>query len=78
MSLVGVTQTATRRRQASSGTKRGSWSPLIWQNRRSPQLVSMANPDDPNVFNDKQLLWGVDGRGAAGYALWFLMARAIA
>jgi phage major head subunit gpT-like protein len=52
--------------------------PLIWQNRRSPQLVSMASPDDINVFNNKQLLWGVDGRGAAGYALWWLMARAIA
>ena len=51
---------------------------MIWQNRKSPQLVSMASPDDPNVFNDKQLLWGVDGRGAAGYGLWFLLARAIA
>jgi len=52
--------------------------PMIWQNRRSPALVSMARPDDTNVFNDRQLLWGVDGRGAAGYGPYFLMARAIA
>ncbi len=52
--------------------------PLIWQNRRSPQLVSMASPDDPNVFNTNQLIWGVDARGAAGYGPFFLAARAIA
>jgi len=52
--------------------------PMIWQNRRSPALVSMASPNDTNVFNDRQLLWGTDGRGAAGYGPFFLMARCIA
>jgi len=52
--------------------------PLIWQNRRAPQLVSMASPDTAEVFNNRQLIWGVDGRGAAGYGPFFLMARAIA
>ena len=51
--------------------------PLIWQNRRSPTLVSRANPEDSNVFNTRQLEWGVDGRGQGGYGPFFLMARAI-
>jgi phage major head subunit gpT-like protein len=52
--------------------------PLIWQNRRSPALVSRANPQDSNVFNSRQLEWGVDGRGQGGYGPFFLAARAIA
>jgi len=56
---------------------RRSIKPLIWQNRRSPRLVSRANPQDSNVFNTKQLQWGVDARGAAGYGPFFLAARAL-
>lgn len=52
--------------------------PLIWQLRRAMQLVSLTDMDDPNVFFQKQFVWGVDGRGRAGYGPWFLMARAIA
>ena len=52
--------------------------PLIWQNRRTPQLVSMASETDTNVFLDRQFMWGVDGRGAAGYGPFFLAARCAA
>ncbi len=52
--------------------------PLIWQLRRALNLVAMVNPDDMNVFLMKQLMWGLEGRGRAGYGPWFLMARCIA
>lgn len=52
--------------------------PLIWQLRRALNLVAMVNPDDPMVFMQKQLMWGLEGRGAAGYGPWFLMSRCIA
>ncbi|MBX3131632.1 MAG: Mu-like prophage major head subunit gpT family protein [Polyangiaceae bacterium] len=52
--------------------------PLIFQNRKAPEMVSKTAPTDDNVFHQRQFLWGVDARGAAGYGPWFLMARAIA
>ena len=52
--------------------------PLVWQLRRAMQLVSKTNLNDDAVFYQKQFVWGIDGRGAAGYGPWFLMARAIA
>ncbi len=52
--------------------------PFIWQMRRGVQLVNKNTPTDDNVFFDNQFLWGIDGRGATGYSLWFLAARAIA
>lgn len=51
---------------------------LVFQLRKAPELVSKAASEDDNVFFDRQLIWGVDSRGAVGYGPWFLMARAIA
>ena len=44
--------------------------PLIYQLRRAYEFVAMDDPKDDNVFSKKQFLYGVDGRGAAGYGLW--------
>lgn len=52
--------------------------PLIWQERQAPQMQSFTDPKDRNVFMDKEFIWGVDARGAAGYGMWFLMARGTA
>lgn len=52
--------------------------PLLVQERQTPQLVSLIDPQSRNVFFDKEFIWGVDARGAAGYGMWFLMARCIA
>lgn len=52
--------------------------PLIFQLREPPVMVSKTAPTDDNVFFERQFIWGVDARGAAGYGPWFLMARCIA
>ncbi len=46
--------------------------PLIYQEREKFNMVALDNQTDPNVFHKKQLLYGVDGRDAAGYCLWQL------
>lgn len=47
--------------------------PLIWQERKPfGQLVRKDRPEDDNVFNNKELIYGSDGRGNAGYGLWQL------
>jgi phage major head subunit gpT-like protein len=51
---------------------------LVWQLRRSPQMVAKTKVDDDNVFFDGELIWGIDAEGVGGYGPWFLMARAIA
>lgn len=51
---------------------------LVWQEREPIKLVPMTDVTDENVFMHRQFLWGVDGRGAATYGPWFLIARAIA
>lgn len=51
---------------------------LVWQLRKAPEFVSKTELTDDNVFFQKQFVWGVDGRGVAGYGPWFLMSRAIA
>jgi len=50
--------------------------PLIYQLRRAPELNSKTAPTDDNTFWDNQFIWGIDARGAVGYSLWFLAARA--
>lgn len=50
--------------------------PLIWQPRKKFNLVKMFNETDANVFFQKQYIWGVDGRGAAGYSPWWQLAFA--
>lgn len=52
--------------------------PFIFQNRMSPQFVALTSVTDDNVFSFKEYIWGVDARGAAGFGLWFLAAKATA
>lgn len=49
--------------------------PLIWQLRKAIQFVAKTQLTDDNVFFQKQFVWGIDGRGAAGFGPWFLMSR---
>jgi len=53
--------------------------PFIFQQRRLPNRIDVMNrPTDPNVFNERSVKVGCDGRGAAGYALWQLMDKCTA
>jgi len=47
--------------------------PWIWQVRKPFLLVPKVSPTDDNLFWFKELIWGVDGRAAAGYGLWQLV-----
>jgi len=51
--------------------------PFVWQNRRAIEFVNMATPNADNVFFNRQLIWGIDGRGAAGMGCWWLAARSV-
>jgi phage major head subunit gpT-like protein len=44
--------------------------PLIFQNRKSPEFISLAKPDDPLAFMSRRFYYGVDTRFAVGYGLW--------
>jgi phage major head subunit gpT-like protein len=44
--------------------------PIIWGLRKAPVLTSLTSPDDPNVFNKSEYLWGADSRGVAAPGLW--------
>ena len=55
---------------------RYSLKPFVFQSRKSPQLVPLTAVNDENVFFNKEFVWGVDARGAAGFGLWFLIAKA--
>jgi phage major head subunit gpT-like protein len=46
--------------------------PLIWQKRQEYRFTPLFNPTDPNVFFNRKFIYGVDGRGNAGYGLWQL------
>lgn len=50
------------------------YKPIIWQPRKSFDLVKLFNPDDPNVFFQKQLIWGVDGRAGVGFSPFWQLA----
>ena len=50
--------------------------PLIYQNRKPPQFVAQDRPTDENVFMRGEYRYGVDSRGAAGFAFWQLAHRA--
>lgn len=41
--------------------------PLIFQDRRKAEFVSLNRPTDMNVFMDRQFLFGVDARHVAGF-----------
>jgi phage major head subunit gpT-like protein len=44
--------------------------PVIFQNRKKAQFVSLDRPDDPNVFNRKKFIHGVDARYNVGFGFW--------
>lgn len=46
--------------------------PFIFQMRQEPQFTALDRLTDPEVFMKKRLMYGVDGRWAAGYAFWQL------
>jgi len=54
---------------------RGFVKPLLVQNRQAPMFVSLVNPNDPNVFWQKEYTWGADSRSAYDVTIWFLAAR---
>jgi phage major head subunit gpT-like protein len=56
----------------------GAVKPLVFQERKAPERVRKDAPTDDNVFWKRELIWGVDARGAAGYGLWWKIARAAA
>lgn len=50
--------------------------PMLFQMREEPSdIVALTSKSDPNVFNEDVYRWGVKARGAAGYALPWLLAR---
>lgn len=44
--------------------------PLIYQERMPYKMVHKDQPNDDNVFFQKTMIYGVDGRSNAGYGLW--------
>ncbi|BFI61615.1 MULTISPECIES: Mu-like prophage major head subunit gpT family protein [Yersinia pseudotuberculosis complex] len=46
--------------------------PVIFQNRKSPELVAMDKVDDEDNFMRKLIRYGVDTRCEAGYSFWQL------
>lgn len=44
--------------------------PIIFQDRKKPQFVSLTSPTDPNVFNRAEFVYGVDARYNVGFGLW--------
>jgi phage major head subunit gpT-like protein len=49
--------------------------PFIWQLRQAPNLVARTAETDPQVFDAKMLLYGVDARGNGSYSFPFLAVR---
>ncbi|MFN0185125.1 MAG: Mu-like prophage major head subunit gpT family protein [Aquabacterium sp.] len=50
--------------------------PIIWQPRKSFEMVRLFDADDPNLFFKGQLIWGVDGRAGVGYSPFWQLAFA--
>ncbi|WP_321276926.1 Mu-like prophage major head subunit gpT family protein [Thiomicrorhabdus indica] len=48
----------------------GPIKPIIYQERKKPQFVSLTNIDDTHVFTNNEFLYGVDYRGNAGFGMW--------
>ncbi len=46
--------------------------PVIFQDRKAPQLIAMTKVDDEAVFTRKEFRYGVDCRDAAGFGFWQL------
>ncbi|WP_319519641.1 Mu-like prophage major head subunit gpT family protein [uncultured Martelella sp.] len=44
--------------------------PLVYQKRKSFNLVSFQDEKDPNVFMNDEFIWGTAGRCNAGFGMW--------
>ncbi len=44
--------------------------PLIWQERKKPELIKKDKSTDDNVFWDNEFVYGTDLRGNAGFGFW--------
>lgn len=44
--------------------------PIILQMRRKPKFVARNQPNDDNVFENNQAVFGADGRWNVGYGFW--------
>jgi len=44
--------------------------PIIYQLRKKAQFVALDKPDDPNVFNRNEFLYGIDNRCNVGFGFW--------
>ena len=44
--------------------------PLIFQERKKPKFVAMDDETNPNVFNNKEFVYGTDSRCAVGFGFW--------
>jgi len=44
--------------------------PVIYQERKKPQFVAKDKPTDDRVFDQKEFVYGVDGRSNVGYGFW--------
>lgn len=44
--------------------------PIIFQNRKSSQMVAKDKLTDDNVFSRKKFVYGVDGRYNVGFSFW--------
>lgn len=44
--------------------------PIIYQEREKAQFVARDNPNDSNVFNNKEFVYGSDGRWNVGFGFW--------
>jgi phage major head subunit gpT-like protein len=52
--------------------------PFVFQDRQAPNVISLRDPTNENVFKRKKYLFGVDTRGASLGGMWFLAAKASA
>lgn len=50
--------------------------PLIWQPREMFKLVALFNENDPNVFWNKEFVYGIDGRSAVAFGPYWQTAVA--
>ncbi len=49
--------------------------PFVWQLREEPVFTNLVDPTLPNCFNEKEFIYGAEGRGVAGYSFPFLAIR---
>lgn len=47
----------------------GGLKPFLWQLRQQPQIDTVMDPTNPHVFMNREYLFGIHGRGVAGYTL---------